>query len=214
MATVLVVPVGRLTSRLFLVVAVALVAAACGGGASVDVADSDVIPADEPAVPTTAPIVVDEDAAEDAAAAPEAEAVEPTEVPAPVEEPTEAPVVEEDPVEGESVEEDPVDEPETQETEEAPAEEVPAEEAPLEDSTADDSTAAPEPTATPVPEPTATPIPPTPTPVPPTPSPEPPPAPAVNVPELNGAFATVGGGQIDLGSLQGQDVILWFWAPW
>lgn len=25
---------------------------------------------------------------------------------------------------------------------------------------------------------------------------------------------TVGGGQIDLGDLQGQDIVLWFWAPW
>ena len=31
---------------------------------------------------------------------------------------------------------------------------------------------------------------------------------------LNGTFATVGGESIDLGSLQGQDVVLWFWAPW
>ncbi len=26
--------------------------------------------------------------------------------------------------------------------------------------------------------------------------------------------ATVGGGQIDANSLAGQDVVLWFWAPW
>jgi len=25
---------------------------------------------------------------------------------------------------------------------------------------------------------------------------------------------TVSGGQIDFGSLEGQDVVLWFWAPW
>lgn len=25
---------------------------------------------------------------------------------------------------------------------------------------------------------------------------------------------TVAGGQIDFGSLEGQDVVLWFWAPW
>ena len=25
---------------------------------------------------------------------------------------------------------------------------------------------------------------------------------------------TVGGGQIDLGSVEGTDTILWFWAPW
>jgi len=39
-------------------------------------------------------------------------------------------------------------------------------------------------------------------------------APAITVPELTGQFSTIGGGQIDLGSLQGQDVVLWFWAPW
>lgn len=27
-------------------------------------------------------------------------------------------------------------------------------------------------------------------------------------------FATVDGSTIDLASLQGQDVVLWFWAPW
>ena len=26
--------------------------------------------------------------------------------------------------------------------------------------------------------------------------------------------STVGGGQIDFGSFEGQDVVLWFWAPW
>lgn len=26
--------------------------------------------------------------------------------------------------------------------------------------------------------------------------------------------ATVDGGQLDLGSLEGQDTVLWFWAPW
>jgi len=26
--------------------------------------------------------------------------------------------------------------------------------------------------------------------------------------------ATVGGGQLALGSIDGQDTILWFWAPW
>jgi len=25
---------------------------------------------------------------------------------------------------------------------------------------------------------------------------------------------TVSGGQINFGSLEGQDVVLWFWAPW
>ena len=31
---------------------------------------------------------------------------------------------------------------------------------------------------------------------------------------LNGTFTTLTGGQIDLESLQDQDVVLWFWAPW
>ncbi|MGI9598172.1 MAG: hypothetical protein ACR2QK_18560 [Acidimicrobiales bacterium] len=31
---------------------------------------------------------------------------------------------------------------------------------------------------------------------------------------LNGQYATLGGGSIDLADLQGQDVVLWFWAPW
>ncbi len=31
---------------------------------------------------------------------------------------------------------------------------------------------------------------------------------------LNGEFATTGGSSIDLGDLQGKDVVLWFWAPW
>ncbi|MEM9650607.1 MAG: hypothetical protein AAGA65_00835 [Actinomycetota bacterium] len=32
---------------------------------------------------------------------------------------------------------------------------------------------------------------------------------------LNGEFTTFSGGQtFDLGSLEGQDVVLWFWAPW
>lgn len=26
--------------------------------------------------------------------------------------------------------------------------------------------------------------------------------------------STVAGGQIDFGSLEGQDIVLWFWAPW
>ena len=26
--------------------------------------------------------------------------------------------------------------------------------------------------------------------------------------------STISGGQIDFGSLAGQDVVLWFWAPW
>lgn len=31
---------------------------------------------------------------------------------------------------------------------------------------------------------------------------------------LTGTFATVDGDMIDLGDFAGQDVILWFWAPW
>ncbi len=27
-------------------------------------------------------------------------------------------------------------------------------------------------------------------------------------------LATISGGQIDFGALQGQDALLWFWAPW
>ncbi len=33
-------------------------------------------------------------------------------------------------------------------------------------------------------------------------------------PALEGSFATVAGGQLDLGALNGQDTVLWFWAPW
>ena len=29
-----------------------------------------------------------------------------------------------------------------------------------------------------------------------------------------GAYPTIDGGQIELTSLEGQDVVLWFWAPW
>ena len=29
-----------------------------------------------------------------------------------------------------------------------------------------------------------------------------------------GALPTVAGGQLDLSSLEGRDVLLWFWAPW
>jgi hypothetical protein len=32
--------------------------------------------------------------------------------------------------------------------------------------------------------------------------------------EASVVATTVDGGQIDFGSLQGQDVVLWFWAPW
>lgn len=31
---------------------------------------------------------------------------------------------------------------------------------------------------------------------------------------LDGVFQTISGSQIDLGSLEGQDTVLWFWAPW
>lgn len=31
---------------------------------------------------------------------------------------------------------------------------------------------------------------------------------------LTGEFATISGGQLELNSLEGQDVVLWFWAPW
>lgn len=32
--------------------------------------------------------------------------------------------------------------------------------------------------------------------------------------DLSGTYDTVSGTQIDLGSLEGQDTVLWFWAPW
>lgn len=31
---------------------------------------------------------------------------------------------------------------------------------------------------------------------------------------LTGEFETLAGTTLDLASLQGQDVVLWFWAPW
>ncbi len=31
---------------------------------------------------------------------------------------------------------------------------------------------------------------------------------------LSGTFETIEGTSIDLGDLEGQDVVLWFWAPW
>ena len=34
------------------------------------------------------------------------------------------------------------------------------------------------------------------------------------VPELAGTFPTSDGSSIDLATLQGEDVVLWFWAPW
>jgi hypothetical protein len=33
-------------------------------------------------------------------------------------------------------------------------------------------------------------------------------------PLLDVAFATSDGGQLEWGTLEGQDVVLWFWAPW
>ena len=31
---------------------------------------------------------------------------------------------------------------------------------------------------------------------------------------LDGEFATLAGDTVDLAELRGQDVVLWFWAPW
>ena len=31
---------------------------------------------------------------------------------------------------------------------------------------------------------------------------------------LDGRFETLGGETVDLAAFQGQDVVLWFWAPW
>ena len=39
------------------------------------------------------------------------------------------------------------------------------------------------------------------------------PADAASTP-LADEFATIDGESIDLGSLEGQEVVLWFWAPW
>jgi len=41
-------------------------------------------------------------------------------------------------------------------------------------------------------------------------------APAESAPEAEASLvaATVSGGQIDIGALEGQDVVFWFWAPW
>jgi len=30
----------------------------------------------------------------------------------------------------------------------------------------------------------------------------------------DGTFTTVSGAQLDFGDLEGQDTVLWFWAPW
>lgn len=37
---------------------------------------------------------------------------------------------------------------------------------------------------------------------------------AIAGPTIDGTFATVAGGQLDVGALEGQDTVLWFWAPW
>jgi len=39
-------------------------------------------------------------------------------------------------------------------------------------------------------------------------------APVAPASQLSGEFSTVSGQTIDLATLQGQDVVLWFWAPW
>jgi len=31
---------------------------------------------------------------------------------------------------------------------------------------------------------------------------------------VSGEYALVDGSQIELGDLEGQDLVLWFWAPW
>jgi hypothetical protein len=36
----------------------------------------------------------------------------------------------------------------------------------------------------------------------------------VAAPLLRDEFTTISGETIDLGSLEGQDVVLWFWSPW
>jgi len=36
----------------------------------------------------------------------------------------------------------------------------------------------------------------------------------VDLAPLSGEFPTVSGSTIDLETLQGKDVVLWFWAPW
>jgi ABC-type glycerol-3-phosphate transport system substrate-binding protein len=37
---------------------------------------------------------------------------------------------------------------------------------------------------------------------------------AGDVAETVGVVSTVAGGQLDLASIEGQDTVLWFWAPW
>ena len=39
-------------------------------------------------------------------------------------------------------------------------------------------------------------------------------APAVQASLLEGSFTTTAGETIDLANFQGQDVVLWYWAPW
>jgi hypothetical protein len=199
------------------------VLSACGGASteSTDVTAAESPVEAAPPVATTAPL----DAVE---AEPEATEPEATEPVAEVESEPEAeasaaveaepaaepePATEPDAEPPAAVEAEPAAEPEAEPAAEPEAEAPAAVEA---EPAAEPEAAATAVPATPVP-PTPvppTPVPPTPvppTPVPPTPEPAPP---AVSVPELTGSFTTIGGGQIDLGSLQGQDVVLWFWAPW
>ncbi len=37
---------------------------------------------------------------------------------------------------------------------------------------------------------------------------------AADGPLLSGEFTTLAGETIDLAEFQGEDVVLWFWAPW
>jgi len=39
-------------------------------------------------------------------------------------------------------------------------------------------------------------------------------APASAGPVFSGEYETLAGDTFDLGSLEGRDVVLWFWAPW
>lgn len=43
---------------------------------------------------------------------------------------------------------------------------------------------------------------------------EAPAAEADSAPAISLTASTISGGQIDFASLEGQDVVLWFWAPW
>ena len=37
---------------------------------------------------------------------------------------------------------------------------------------------------------------------------------AADAVDMAGVVNTVAGGQLDLASIEGQDTVLWFWAPW